>query len=80
MVTKDMSREAAVIWEDLVQPLTVLLARAELMGGEIRDGDLDGVDGHLAAMRRATRRLLTRIDHLEGTVAQQTDRSSARPA
>src|SRR3712207_2578697 len=50
--------------EDLVQPLTTLLARLEVLQAQVRSGELDDLTRQLVAVRTSAECLAARTDEL----------------
>ena len=49
------------LWEETVQPLTAIVARAEMLGTLIREGDLADVPDQLDLLYENTERLLSQL-------------------
>lgn len=54
--------------EDLVQPLTAVLARVETLQAEVRDGTVEDLTSQLAALRTSAERLAVRIDAVRRSI------------
>ncbi len=64
---RDGARRVAEVAEDLVQPLTAVLARVAVLQQEAQHGPIEDLTGQLAALRASAERLADRIDGIRDT-------------
>ena len=67
---RDGAPDHAEVVEDLVQPLTAVLARVSVLQLQAQQGTVEDLAAQLAALRASAERLADRIDGIRGILGR----------